>query len=149
MELEEIITDQLRTRIASAIAEAERNTGAEIRVHIEDECPEDVMDRAAYLFAELGMHKTRLRNGVLIYTALVQRKLAIIGDVGISSRVPHDFWEQTRDAMVTQFSGGRYEEGFVDAIAQAGQMLGKLYPLEQSDRNELSNALSTHQRKRS
>ncbi|MBL7942176.1 MAG: TPM domain-containing protein [Flavobacteriales bacterium] len=149
MELDEIITDHLRTRIASAIADAERNTGAEIRVHIEDECPEDVMDRAAYLFAELGMHRTRLRNGVLIYAALIQRKLAIIGDVGISSKVPHDFWAQTRDGMIVNFAEGKYEEGFVGAIAQAGQMLGKLYPLEQSDRNELSNAVSTHQRKRS
>ena len=51
--------------IKDAIAEAETNTSGEIRVHIENSCPDDVMDRAAYIFAKLEMQKTQLRNGVL------------------------------------------------------------------------------------
>jgi uncharacterized membrane protein len=78
--------------IVKAIKDAELNTSGEIRVHIENNCPEDVMDRAAYWFAELKMHKTELRNGVLFYLAFNDRKFAILGDIGVNTVVPENFW---------------------------------------------------------
>ncbi len=137
----------LYERVYRAVEEAERLTSAEIRVHIEDECHEEVMDRAAYIFAELGMHRTERRNGVLVYVAVDHRKLAILGDVGISSKVSHDFWCSTRDYMVQSFSAGRYEEGLCYAIDQAALKLSEFFPPADGDKNELSNVLSTRRRK--
>ena len=77
----------LHRRIEHAIAQAELTTSAELRVHLEDNCKEDPLDRAAYLFEKLEMHKTALRNGVLIYVAFQDRKLAILGDAGIHHHV--------------------------------------------------------------
>jgi len=56
-----------------AIKNAELDTSGEIRIHIENKCPGDVMDRSAFLFKQLQMHKTELRNGVLIYRNLLER----------------------------------------------------------------------------
>ena len=39
-----------KEEIISAIQSAELNTSGEIRVHIENHCKEDVMDRAAGVF---------------------------------------------------------------------------------------------------
>ena len=46
-------------QIVDAIKEAENNTSGEIRVHIEDTCKTDVLDRAADVFAMLKMHRNR------------------------------------------------------------------------------------------
>ena len=48
---------------------------------------EDVLDHAAYVFEELGMHCTRDRNGVLVYVA-ADRQVAVLGDSGINEQVP-------------------------------------------------------------
>ena len=96
--------------IVRAIKDAELNTSGEIRVHIENNCPEDVMDRAAYWFAKLKMHKTELRNGVLFYLALNHRKFAILGDIGINSVVPENFWNDTKEAMLPYYAEGNFAD---------------------------------------
>ena len=60
-----------------AIQKAEKNTSGEIRIHIENHFTGNILDRAAKVFAQLKMHKTALRNGVLIYVALQDHQLAI------------------------------------------------------------------------
>ena len=52
-----------------------------------------MLDRAAWVFKKLGMHKTAERNGVLFYLAVDDRKFAIIGDAGINAKVPAGFWD--------------------------------------------------------
>ena len=79
----EYLAKQELDDIKQAILNAELDTSGEIRVHLEKVCPGDVMDRAAFLFEKLEMHKTHLRNGVMFYLAIKNRKFAVIGDAGI------------------------------------------------------------------
>lgn len=72
------------------------------------------------------MDQTLLKNGVLIYVAIKDRKLAIIGDTGINEVVPSDFWDSTRDLLVTHFKDGKYVEGLVHAIEEAGKVLSSI-----------------------
>ena len=65
-----------------AIAQAEKATSGEIRVHLEEKCGDDVIKRATQIFAKLNMHKTELKNGVLIYLAVKDKKFAITGEIG-------------------------------------------------------------------
>jgi len=80
MSASDFLNKDQKTLVENAIREAELNTSGEIRVHIETEIKGDVLDRAAYLFEYLGMHKTEQRNGVLFYLATKNRKFAILGD---------------------------------------------------------------------
>src|SRR6185436_9157204 len=79
--------------VAAAVTAAEARTAAEIRVHLDHRCPGDPMARAVEIFERLGMHRTELRAGVLVYVAVADRKLAVIGDAGIHTRVGQAYWD--------------------------------------------------------
>ena len=128
--------------VTDAIAHAEKQTSGEIMVHIDDKCKEDVLDRAAYVFELLNMHKTELRNGVLFYVAFEDRKFAIIGDAGINSKVEEGFWDSTRDIVIENFKKGEYAEGLAAGVKKAGSELQKYFPYQKDDVNELSNEMS-------
>ena len=101
-----------------------------------------MLDRAAQIFDLLGMQKTELRNGVLIYVAVDDRQLAILGDVGVNQVVPDDFWESTRDIMLDYFKKGDYTQGLVKVILHAGEQLKKHFPYQTDDINELSDEIT-------
>jgi uncharacterized membrane protein len=136
-------TASQKNAIESAIAAAEKETSGEIRVHIETSCKIDVLDRAAFMFAKLEMHKTAQRNGVLFYLAVNDRKFAILGDAGINANVPKDFWNNVKDLMLNHFKEGKYTEGLVAGIALAGEKLKEHFPYNQAiDKNELPDEIS-------
>lgn len=139
---EAFFTKEQQKQVTNAIAEAELNTSGEIRVHIESTCKEDVLDRAAFIFKELEMHKTELRNGVLFYLSVEDHKLAILGDSGINSQVPKNFWLEIKDFLISEFRNGRYTEGLSEGILKAGIQLKQHFPYQKGDVNELSNEIS-------
>jgi uncharacterized membrane protein len=135
-------TKEQQKQIVEAIKQAEHNTSGEIRVHIENSCKKDVLDRAADVFAMLKMHKTELRNGVLFYLSVEDRKFAILGDAGINAKVSSDFWESVKEAVLEQFKLGNNTEGLVKGILMAGEKLKKHFPYQKDDVNELSDEIS-------
>jgi len=138
----DFFSPQEQEEIKDAIMSAELDTSGEIRVHIENSCSGDVMDRAAFLFKQLGMHKTALRNGVLIYLAVKNRRFAIIGDQGINAVVPENFWDNIKSDMLACFRKNQFTEGLVKAIVNSGEHLKKHFPRAKSDSNELSDEIS-------
>jgi uncharacterized membrane protein len=128
--------------IKKAILNAELDTSGEIRIHIENECPGEVLDRASFIFEKLGMDKTEMRNGVLFYLALKSKKFAIIGDSGINKEVPENFWEEIKSQMAEHFKAGDFTSGLVNGIEQAGTKLKKHFPYHIDDINELSDEIS-------
>jgi len=134
-----VFNDEEQQRIRSAIESAEKNTSGQIRVCIEKTCSEGVLDRAAKYFHQLDMHKTRLRNGVLIYVATVDRKFAIIGDAGINKVVPDNFWDDTKEQMLNQFKYGNLVEGIVTGLTIAGDKLKQYFPHQNDGSNEISD----------
>ena len=75
MQAQDLFSEEARAQIVKAIEAAELNTSGEIRVHIENKCKIEVLDRAAYIFKYLEMHKTALRNGVLFYLSVNDKNL--------------------------------------------------------------------------
>jgi uncharacterized membrane protein len=128
--------------ILAAVKEAEKATSGEIRVHIETSCSGDVLDRAAWVFKKLGMHKTAERNGVLFYLAVNDRRFAVIGDAGINAKVPANFWNDTKELLATNFKAGKFTEGLSEGIILAGQQLKAHFPYQKDDVNELSDEIS-------
>jgi uncharacterized membrane protein len=129
-------------KIVEAIGIAENMTSGEIRVHIESRCKGDVLDRGADLFFDLKMHETRDRNGVLIYVALKDRKLAILGDTAINAVVADGFWDNATRLMIEHFKNEQYAIGIEKAVLLAGEQLKAYFPLKADDTNELSNEIS-------
>jgi len=142
MGVQSSFTEENKLQITNAIRVAELNTSGEIRVHIENYCKGDVLDRAAYIFEKLEMHKTELRNGVLFYLAVKDKKFAILGDGGINAKVPEDFWESTKETVILKLKEGLYAEALADGIIKAGEQLKEHFPYQDDDVNELSDEIS-------
>ncbi|MDQ2772272.1 MAG: TPM domain-containing protein [Bacteroidota bacterium] len=130
--------------LVAAIGEAERQTSGEIRVHLEDTCPTpEPLDRAAQVFAELNMHKTAARNGVLFYLAWRSRQFAVVGDAAINAAVPDEFWETTKEEVLRHFRNEKYVIGLERGILMVGDQLKRYFPYDAAtDQNELDDAIS-------
>jgi len=138
----DFFTDSQKKLILEAIREAETNTSGEIRVHIEEYAKGNVLDRAAYIFEKLKIHKTKQRNGVLFYLAYKSHKFAILGDAGINTVVPEDYWDRIKEIMTGFFSEGNFTEGLAAGIKLAGEELKHHFPWQKDDVNELPDDIS-------
>lgn len=138
----DIFSEKEQAQIRAAIQEAELNTSGEVKVHIEGKCKEETMDRAAFVFEQLQLHKTALRNGVLFYLAFKDRKFAILGDIGINQKVPEGFWDNVSTMMLNHFKNGDFVKGLVEGVKEAGQELKVHFPYQKDDSNELSDDIS-------
>ncbi len=128
--------------VIAAIRAAEKKTSGEIRVHMETHCDYNLMDRAADIFMELNMHETELRNGVLFYFAIHKHQFAVIGDVGIHNIVGEEFWRKEVELIEGYFDDGKYQEGLVEGIERAGEVLKQHFPYQSDDINELPDEIS-------
>ena len=136
-----LFNKEQQARISKAVKDAELQTSGEVRIYIEDSCPEEVLDRGAFLFEKMGIHKTALRNGVLFYLATKDRKFAILGDAGINAKVPSDFWNKIKEEMAQRFKDHEFTEGLCLGIQMAGEALKKYFPYSSGDKNELSDEI--------
>lgn len=129
--------------ILSAIKLAEKDSSGEIRVHLENTTHRmSALRRAAQVFKRIKMHKTKERNGVLFYIAVCDRKFAIVGDKGIDTKVPDNYWESIKDDMQTAFAHGDYATAIADAICKTGKLLSRYFPYTSDDVNELPDEIS-------
>ena len=142
MSSEPLLTEEQEQSVVEAISRAEKVTSGEIRVHIEENCRKDPLERARKVFHKLKMDRTEQRNGVLIYVATDDRKLAVFGGKGIYDQVGHEFWDDVIEQLSTRFVNGQYEKGLVEAVETVAQKLEDLYPYQRGDVNELTNQIS-------
>jgi len=129
-------------QVRQAVREAELRTSAEVRVHLEDHIEGAILDHAALVFEQLGMHGTAKRNGVMIYVSVADHQMAVIGDKGIHQIVGDGFWNDVIAAMVPAFKEGTPAIGLVMGVGMVGDKLASLFPGLSSDRDELSNEVS-------
>lgn len=142
--MKNFLSTEQEQHIVDAIKQAEKETSGEIRVHIEKKCKaESVIDRAKEVFAELEMHETEQRNGVIVYVATKDHKVAVWGDEGIHQKVGQEFWDEELELILSYFRSGDYETGLMEGVLQIGQKLKENFPYEhKGDVNELPNEIS-------
>lgn len=142
MAVKGFLSDIEEKQVVDAIYSAEKTTSGEIRLHIENRCKGDVIERAKVVFAQLNMQKTKERNGILLYIALLDHKVAIWGDEGIHSKVGQSFWDSEVNRLVQAFKNQEYKQGLITVISEIGSKLGELFPYQDNDSNELDNSIS-------
>ena len=142
MSAKKFFSTEQQDSIIKAIEIAEHATSGEVRVHIDDACKGEVLDAATHMFHKLKMDKTELRNGVLFYLAVNDKKFAILGDKGINEKVPENFWDTIKETMLSYFKQGHFTQGLCKGIEMAGEKLKTHLPYQSEDRNELSDEIS-------
>ncbi len=130
-------------RIVDAIRKAESATTGEIRLCVSRTSEPDALAAARRVFRELGMEKTRDRNGVLILVAPESQTFAIVGDDGIDAKCEPGFWTRIAERLGEDLRAGRVEEGLEEAIARVGDVLARHYPRDPGDTNELPDSVVT------
>ncbi len=139
----QFLTSGENDRVVESIRAFEKKTSGEIRVFMESRNPlVNTIERAQAVFGELQMHQTKDRNGVLLYLAVKDREVALLGDVGIHEKVGTAFWEQQVAEMIQLFKQNNLTEGMVKCIEQVGIVLIEKFPYDGStDQNELSDEI--------
>ena len=142
IEIEDWLTREELDRVRGAVQRAEQHTSGEIRVHLDVAIMEDVMDHAAFVFGNLGMDKTRERNGVLLYVSVPGRQAAVVGDTGIHAKLGNAYWHEVLEVVLAHFKEDRFCEGLCEGVRLLGVKLQEHFPHRRDDRNELSNEVS-------
>lgn len=127
--------------VEKAIVDAESQTSGELKLVITRHCWDDIRSKAARLFYKLGLHRTRLRNAVLVLLVMANRQFYIYGDESIHARVGQEFWDDVRDRMSVNFRQGRFADGLCEGIVEIGQKLSHFFPPQANDTNEISDVV--------
>ena len=94
-------------RVEAAIRAAEARTSGELRVAVARFfLGHDVRRAAEKTFHRLGIHRTKRRNGVLIFVAPLGRRCAVIADEGAHGAVDPTFWGDVVDRLLDRFRAG-------------------------------------------
>lgn len=130
--------------IGDAIAACEQSHRGELRFVVEGPLPlaslwqdNSSRQRAAELFASQRVWDTEENSGILIYVQLVDRRVEILADRGIAARVAQADWDAICRAMEASFRRGEWQQGALQAVARAGQLLVQHFPARQDNPNEL------------
>ena len=141
MKQKEFLEKLDQDRIVKAIQGAEERTSGEIRIHVQPKSGSDIRQFAERTFERLGMTKTALRNGVLLFIASEENRFAILGDRGIDQKVPAGFWDEIAAKLTIRFKNGEFTDGIVEAIDAAGEHLKQYFPRASDDVNELPDQI--------
>ena len=94
---------------------------------------------AVEVFSQLRVWDTEHNSGVLIYVQLVDRKVEILADRGISAGVAQAEWDAICREVEQAFRKQRYEEGALSAVRRVGALLAAHFPARPDNPNELPN----------
>jgi uncharacterized membrane protein len=129
-------------RIVRAIKEAEAKTSGQIRVFLQrGKFEEDALERAQQKFIQLGMHKTRERNAILILVAPRAQKFAVVGDEGVHQKCGEKFWQELVEKMRGHFLREEFTEALVEGIEAAAALLARYFPRTGPSKNELPDEI--------
>src|SRR5712671_4717371 len=131
--------------IEKAIGEEERRHAAQLRFAVEASLPlRDLFrgvrsrERAVEWFGRLGVWDTEHNAGVLIYLLLADRRVEIVADRGVHSRVGTAAWEAICGEMQQEFARGQFERGVVLGVRAISDLLAAHYPARGGEKpNEL------------
>ena len=143
MRTKEFLSKVEHDRIVHAIREAESKTSGEIRVYVQrGKLSGDPLAAAQKKFHQLGMHKTREQNAVLIFVAPRAHKFAVVGDKAIHEKCGDEFWQRIVEEMRAHFQNEKFSHALVEAIKEVGKLLAAHFPKRPANTNELPDEIT-------
>ena len=131
-------------RIEATIGESETTHDGELRFAVEaglDLLPllksVSPRQRAHDVFSHLRVWDTEHNSGVLIYVQLVDRRIEIVADRGISAKVEQGQWEAICRRIEDAFRARRFEEGALEGISEITGLLARHFPPRSDNPDEL------------
>jgi uncharacterized membrane protein len=130
--------------IEKAIGEEERRHEGQVRFAVEASLPlanvvRGIQSRARAIgwFGRLGVWDTHHNAGVLIYLLLADRRVELVADRGIHSKVGSAAWEAICGEMQQEFARGQFERGVVIGVRAVSDLLAEHFPPSGERHNDL------------
>lgn len=103
--------------------------------------------RADGAFLEEEVFATRDRTGILIFVALFEHRVVVMGDSGINQAVPEGAWTNVVADLVAGIRARRPAEALEQAIVECGRLLEEhRLEIRPDDTDELPNELRIRER---
>ena len=84
---------------------------------------ESVARRAKEVFFDVGVSRTAARDGVLVFASLLERRVVVLADEGVRSKVKPAAWDEAVAVMVAAAANGRTADGLVAAVEKVAEAL--------------------------
>lgn len=138
-----------RQQIAQQVAEAERNTAAEIVVRIRErfdpglawchDREERLLRQAKADFILAGADRTKAGTGVILLVVLEERAFTVWAESRVFEALGNDAVEHSAELLERYFPSGRFVLGIGEVILFLGERLSRDFPRQDGDVNELSD----------
>ena len=92
-------------------------------------------------FVTLGLHQTTNHQAVMIFVSIYEHFVEIVVDTAVSDKLQNGIWQKIIDEFTLDVKNGNFEEGYTKAIKAIGEILKVEFPVQENDKNELSNRL--------
>jgi putative membrane protein len=105
-----------------------------------------VRERALRAFAESKVSHTEKRLGLLIFVSLLERRVEILADTGLSGKIAPEIWQQIVSDMGRIMHQAGWVDGVLHGVEQAGQVLAVHFPASGSRSNRLADEVTLMER---
>ncbi|MCX8056100.1 MAG: TPM domain-containing protein [Ignavibacteria bacterium] len=142
--IHQILSEVELEKISDEIKAQEKRTSGELKVSIKKgrnffERKKSIREIAIREFHRLGMINTKDRSGILFLLLLKDREFYILPDVGITEKLPQDFWNELAKLTEEYFRNKDFFGGIIHVIRKCGDVLSEHFPRKSDDVDELSN----------
>lgn len=105
------------------------------------EIEKEVYEAAMTSFFKEGLYRTRDATGILIFISVLEHKVWVLADKGISSKVPQSRWAGIVEGIVEGIKEKRQTAAVCEAVMEVGRMLSEHFPVKRDDTDELKNLI--------
>ncbi len=123
MKIRHFLSAMEHERIHRAVQAAEANTSGRIIVYIGRHRTRDALAEGHRLFRKLGMEMDDKKTGLLFFIAPKAQTFSVIGGTTLHERLGQEWWDALAAKIGAQFREGRFTDGLVSAIEEAGRVL--------------------------
>lgn len=121
-----VIDSESKQKIASIISELEQKTSAEIAVVTVKNIDSTIEDYGVRLFEKFGIGKKDKNNGVLIVSAVENRKVRIEVGYGLEGILPDGKCGEILDKyVIPYFKQGDYSKGLLIGVSVIAEIIAK------------------------
>lgn len=101
----------------------------------------EVKEAALTSFFTKGLYRTRSETGILIFISLFEHRVWVLADRGINRKVAPGQWDDIVALIVQGIKNKRGAEAICEAVDQVGTLLADHFPIQEDDRDELTNLI--------
>lgn len=102
--------------------------------------------RAMQAFVDEEVFATRDRTGILMFVSLLEHRIEVIADVGISAQVDPATWSSIAEAIRDGMAAGSLADGLVNGLKRCQSILGNAgIERRDDDTDELPNTIREKQ----